>query len=391
MQKKQSTTAYSQLYKNTLLNNVIPFWETHSIDHDNGGFFSCLDRKGQVYDTDKFVWLQCRQVWTFAMLYNQVEKKEQWLEIALHGARFLEENGRDESGNWFFSLDKKGEPLIQPYNIFSDCFAAMAFGAIFKATGEERFAKIATTTYSNIIRRQENPKGIYNKHYPATRPLKNFALPMILCNLSLELEGLVADQLINQTMSECIDMVMKDFYKPIFGLVVENVQLNGAFSDSFDGRLLNPGHAIEAMWFIMDLAIRNGDQALVQKAVDITLHTLEYSWDKDYGGIYYFMDVKGHPPQQLEWNQKLWWVHLETLIALLKGFQYTGEKACWNWFEKVHEYTWSHFHDAQYGEWFGYLNRRGEVLLNLKGGKWKGCYHVPRGLYQCWQILNSLE
>ena len=36
-----------------------------------------------------------------------------------------------------------------------------------------------------------------------------------------------------------------------------------------------------------------------------------------------------------------------------------------------------------------YLNRRGEVLLPLKGGKWKGCFHVPRGLYQLWRILQQ--
>ena len=46
--------------------------------------------------------------------------------------------------------------------------------------------------------------------------------------------------------------------------------------------------------------------------------------------------------------------------------------------------------DQEYPEWFGYLNRRGEVLLPLKGGKWKGCFHVPRGLYQCWKTLEEI-
>jgi N-acylglucosamine 2-epimerase len=92
----------------------------------------------------------------------------------------------------------------------------------------------------------------------------------------------------------------------------------------------------------------------------------------------------------LEWNQKLWWVHVETLIALLKGYQHTQNLACWKWFERVHHYTWSHFSDPVHGEWYGYLDRRGEVLLPLKGGKWKGCYHVPRALYQCWQVLEKI-
>jgi N-acylglucosamine 2-epimerase len=143
------------------------------------------------------------------------------------------------------------------------------------------------------------------------------------------------------------------------------------------------------MWFIMDLAKRNNDETLIQKACDIMLHTLEYAWDKEYGGIFYFLDIKGNPPQQLEWDQKLWWVHVETLVALAKVYQLTGNEKCAEWFEKVHAYTWKHFRDNEFGEWFGYLNRRGEVLLDLKGGKWKGCFHIPRSLYQVWKTLEN--
>ena len=46
----------SKLYRDTLLNNVVPFWENHSLDRENGGYFTCLDREGKVYDTDKFMW-----------------------------------------------------------------------------------------------------------------------------------------------------------------------------------------------------------------------------------------------------------------------------------------------------------------------------------------------
>jgi N-acylglucosamine 2-epimerase len=182
---------------------------------------------------------------------------------------------------------------------------------------------------------------------------------------------------------------MEVFYLADKGLIIENVLEDGSFSDSFEGRLVNPGHAIEAMWFIMDLAVRLNDPALAQKATEIGLRMLEYGWDKKYGGIFYFMDVHNRPPQQLEWDQKLWWVHMETLVFLAKGWQLTGNAACKAWFEKVHEYTWKHFKDAEHPEWFGYLNRQGEPLLQLKGGKWKGCFHVPRALFQVWQTLEK--
>ena len=81
---------YIELYKKTLLDNVIPFWLSKSGDEQYGGFFTCLDREGNVFDTDKFVWLQCRQVWCFSMLYNKVEQKAEWLSFAEQGAAFLE-------------------------------------------------------------------------------------------------------------------------------------------------------------------------------------------------------------------------------------------------------------------------------------------------------------
>ena len=381
---------YIGLYKDTLLQDVVPFWFAHSGDREWGGYFTCLDTTGKVYDTDKFIWLQCRQVWCFSMLYNKVEKKQEWLDFAVQGAEFLKSKGRDSQGNWYFSLTREGSPLTQPFNIFSDCFAAMAFGQLHKATNQKEYGEIAIATFENILKRKDNPKGIYTKAYPRTRPLQGFALPMILCNLVLEIEHLLDPELVENTINEGISAIMDTFYRPDFGLILENVSPDGSFSDSFEGRLVNPGHGLEAMWFVMDLAQRRSDEALIRKATELTLSILEYGWDPDHGGIFYFLDIKGCPPQQLEWDQKLWWVHIETLISLLKGYLHTGDKRCWEWFEKVHEYTWQHFPDPQNGEWFGYLNRQGEVLLQAKGGKWKGCFHVPRGLYQCWKTLETI-
>ena len=376
------TKHYSQLYKNELVNNILPFWLNYSKDTLNGGYFTCLDRTGQVYDTDKFMWLQGREVWCFSFMYNNIMQNKQWLDMALHGASFMQKHGRDEHGNWYFSLTADGKPLIQPYNIFSDCFAAMAFSALDKATPNDEYKKIAIDTFENIIARQHNWKGVYNKAYPGTRNLKNFTLPMILCNLSIELEHLLGTERVNTFIPTVIHEVMDVFYQPELGLILENTYADGSFCDSYEGRLLNPGHAIEAMWFVMDLGKRLNDEALINKACQIMLNTLEYGWDKEYEGIFYFMDVKGNPPQQLEWDQKLWWVHVEAMVALAKGYAYTKNEQFLAWFNKVHDYTWANFKDAEYGEWFGYLNRRGEVLLNSKGGKWKGCFHIPRALYQ---------
>jgi N-acylglucosamine 2-epimerase len=381
----------SQQYKSALLDDVLPFWERYSIDWENGGYFTCLNSDGSVFDTDKFVWLQARQVWTFSMLYNRLEPRTEWLEIANHGARFLCQHGIDEQGNWYFALDRSGNPLVQPYNIFSDCFAAMAFAQFSAASGDGAAANLAKQTFDNILKRKNNPKGIYNKLVPGTRPMKGFALPMILCNLTIELESLLPVDLVKAHINYAMHEVMNIFLDSKSLLVSENVSLDGKRVDSFEGRLLNPGHAIEAMWFMMDVGQRRGDQNLIHQAVDALLATLAFGWDTEYGGIFYFLDRLGHPPQQLEWDQKLWWVHLETLVALAMGYRLTGRTECWDWYKQVHAYTWKYFPDPQHGEWYGYLTRQGKVLLPLKGGKWKGCFHLPRALYRSWQEFEALE
>lgn len=385
-------STYSELYKKELLENVIPFWSKNSIDTEHGGYFTCLDRDGKIYDTDKFAWLQGRQIWTYSMLFDKVEAKQEWLNIAESGASFMKKHGRDANGDWYFSFTREGKPLIQPYNIFSDCFATLGFGALYKANKNEEYAEIARNTFNRIVERRNNPKGKYSKGFPGTRDLKNFSLPMILCNLSLELEHLIDTNTVNSLIDEVIYEVMDVFYQKDNGLILENVYQDGSFSDSFEGRVVNPGHIIEAMWFIMDLGVRKNDKNLIEKAMEIAFNALEFGWDKQHEGILYFKDIKGHPVQQLEWDQKLWWVHVEALVTMAKGYQLTGSEKCKAWFEKLHHYTWNNFRDAEKGgEWFGYLNRQAQPLLTLKGGKWKGCFHIPRALYQVSEILKNTD
>ncbi len=381
----------AEKYRDELLHNILPFWLSRSQDMTFGGYYTCLNRKGEVYDTDKFIWLQGRQVWLFAMMYNKVEHRKEWLECAVQGGEFLDRVGHDGDYNWYFSLTREGRPLIEPYNIFSYTFAAMAFAQLGKATGNQKYSDIARKTFNRIVARSDNPKDRWNKTVKGTRDLRNFTLPMILCNLSLEMEHLIDGDFLSNAIENSIHSVMDLFYRKEEGIIVENITASGDLSDTFDGRLVNPGHAIEAMWFIMDLGVRLGRPELITRANETALNMIEYGWDREYGGIFYFLDRVGHPLQQLEWDQKLWWVHAEALVTMIKGYHLTGDERSLKWFNTIHDYTWDKFRDPQYPEWWGYLNRRGEVLLDLKGGKWKGCFHIPRALYEIWKTLEMIE
>ena len=377
-------------YRTALVDDVIPFWLHHSPDRERGGYFTCLNRDGSVFDTDKFVWLQAREVWMFSKLFNALEPRPEFLAMATLGAKFLADHGRAANGDWYFALDRAGQPLVQPYNIFSDCFATMAFAQYGRAAQAPWATTIATQTFTRILKRWDNPKGAYNKLVPGSRPLRSLVLPMITVNLAMEIGAALPEYPVENVIRDNLRLVMNTFVDRRAKLIFENVAPDGSHPDTFEGRLISPGHGIECMWFVMDAAQALGETDLITRAADALEDQLTFGWDEQAGGIFYFRDALGKPPQQLEWDQKLWWVHIETLIALLRGWQLTRRASLLQWYRRVHDYTWSHFPDPQHGEWYGYLNRRGEVLLPLKGGKWKGCFHVPRGLLKCTAILDEL-
>jgi len=118
--KKNQLAELCELYRRQLLEDVIPFWMKYSLDRKYGGYFTCLDRDGSVY-TDKYAWLQGRQVWMFSKLYNELEPRPEWLEVATLGVNFICEHGFDRRGRMYFAFTRDGRPLYKPWNIFSEC------------------------------------------------------------------------------------------------------------------------------------------------------------------------------------------------------------------------------------------------------------------------------
>ncbi|MCP4449867.1 MAG: hypothetical protein GY809_00275, partial [Planctomycetes bacterium] len=120
-------------------------------------------------------------------------------------------------------------------------------------------------------------------------------------------------------------------------ILMENVALDGSGSpDSPEGRHFNPGHSIEVAWFMLHVLDHVDDEDARTMAYDIIEGSLEYGWDKAYGGLYYFMDVENRPTLQLESDMKLWWPHTEALYALVLAYTKTGEPRWLDWLKKVH-------------------------------------------------------
>jgi len=381
----------AQQYRNSLLEDVIPFWLEHAPDRQHGGFLNCLDRDGSVYNTDKAMWIQCRAVWTFSKLYNEVERRPEWLHAARSGYEFITTHGFDADGRMFFVVTRDGRPLRKSRYLFTETFGTIACAEYSKASGDQQALRRAKETYRLIIDLYRNPGRLTPKVIPETRVTKAHAMPMILLSTTQELRKVDDDPLYKEVVDQSLDEVLHHFMKPDQEALFEIVGPNGERLDSPEGRCINPGHAIETSWFMMHEARHRNDQSLVRSALDVLRWSLERGWDREFGGIFYFIDVEGKPTEQLEWDMKLWWPHTEALYALLLAHHLTGDSLYEEWYEQVHAWSFSHFPDRQHGEWFGYLHHDGSVSSQLKGSLWKGPFHLPRALLYGWKVLEEMR
>ncbi len=378
-------------YRNSLLNDVIPFWMNHAPDREHGGFLNCLDRVGSVYNTDKAMWIQCRAVWTFSKLYNEVEHRPEWLEAARNGYNFIQKHAFDSDGRMFFVVTREGRPLRRSRYLFTETFGVIACAEYSRASGDQDAAQKAKDLYRLLIDLYKAPGRLTPKVIPETRRSKVHAMPMILLATSQEMRKIDESPIYNEVIDLSLHEVLHHFLSPDEKALFETVGPYGERLNSPEGRCINPGHAIETSWFMMHEARHRNDQSLLNSALDILKWSLELGWDKEFGGIFYFVDIEGKPTEQLEWDMKLWWPHTEALYALLLAHHLTSDPLYEEWYEHVHEWSFSHFPDPQHGEWFGYLHRDGSVSSQLKGSMWKGPFHLPRALLYGWKVLDEMK
>jgi N-acylglucosamine 2-epimerase len=380
-----------RIYRDGLLHDTLPFWINHCVDREYGGFMFCLNRDGTVIDTDKGMWTQGRFTWLLATMYAEVEPRPEWLELARHGLDFIRRYGFDTDGRMFFHVTRDGRPVRKRRYVFTETFAVSALAAYARAANDDQARREAEDLFKLVIRYLTTPGLLPPKFNPEVRPMKSLAVPMILIVTAQTLRQVSDDPICNEWIDRCIAEIERDFMKPEFEAVLETVGPNGEFLDHFDGRMLNPGHAIEAAWFIMqESRYRGNDPHLLKLGTTILDWMWKRGWDEEYGGIFYFRDVKGLPVQEYWHDMKFWWPHNEAIIATLLAYLLTGDEKYARWHQMVHDWSYAHFPDPEYGEWFGYLHRDGRLSVPLKGNLWKGPFHLPRMQLRCWQFLEQL-
>lgn len=395
MNVKEYIKSWAESYKKDLTENIMPFWMKYGLDRENGGVYTCVDRDGSLMDTTKSVWFQGRFAFICSFAYNNVEKNQEWLDAAKSTLEFIEKHCFDEQGHMYFSVTAEGKPLRKRRYVFSETFAAIAMSEYALATGDKHWAKRAIQVFEDTQRFLATP-GFLPAKFEADVKLQGHSIVMILINVGSCIRKVVDDPKLTKQIDESIEKLKKYFIHPEFKCLLETVGENGEFIDTNMTRTINPGHCIETSWFIMEEAkLRGWDKPMLDMALQVFDWSWDWGWDKQYGGIINFRDCKNLPPQDYSQDMKFWWPQCETIIASLYAYLGTGDEKYLYRHERISEWTYAHFPDAEYGEWYGYLHRDGTVAQPAKGNLYKGPFHIPRmmikGYMLCQEILKKLE
>lgn len=390
MKKEKFEYYHDKIYK-TLMEEFVSFWEEKSVDEEYGGYLCGFDRDGELFYEDKSVWQQGRSLWMFSKLYNEFGKKETWLAAAKSGYDFINQYCFAKDRHMYFRVTRDGKPLVLRRYYFSEAFTVMGYAEYYKATGLSEAKNRAIELYNLMEHYYKTPGYFPPKVNPKTRSNKGHSIVMIMMNVAQTMREIDQDEKYEKMITDCMNMLLHQFIHEEKQALLETVDSDGNFVDSPDGRLVNPGHSMETAWFLMREAIHRKDRTLMEKAIKVTEWSLQRGWDKEQGGIFYFLDVEDKPVLSLEWDMKLFWVHCEAMIALVYAYWFTQREAYWNGFETICDYVYQHFADPGYPEWYGHLHRDGSPISQIKGSDWKGPFHNVRAFMILSQLLDELR
>ena len=393
MDVKKYLAYWADRYQDDLKENILPFWLKHGLDRVHGGVYTCVDRDGTLIDSTKSVWFQGRFGFICAYAYNNIEANEEWLRASKSCVDFIEQHCFDTDGRMYFEVTAEGKPVRKRRYVFSECFAAIAMSEYSIASGDRSYAQKALALFKQILH-FINTKGILEPKYCEGVEMQGHSITMILINTAARIREAIPAVELDEQISLSIETLQRYFIHPEFEALLETVGPNGEFIDTIIGRTINPGHCIETAWFLLEEAkYRGGDPQLTEVAVKILDWSWKWGWDKEYGGLINFRDCKGLPVQDYSQDMKFWWPQTEAIIATLYAYEATGEERFLRMHQQISDWTYAHFPDVEYGEWYGYLHRDGTVAQPAKGNIFKGPFHIPRmmikGFMLCIDMMQS--
>jgi cellobiose epimerase len=409
-----------------LRTEILQVWYPMAVDSVYGGFLSSFTYDFKpADDQDKMIVTQARHTWTNAkagVLYPEVSH---YLKSANHGFRFLKDVMWDkEKGGFYTLVDRKGQVKNgdSTKTAYGNAFGIYALAAYFEASRDSSGLSLAREAFLWL---EKNSHDAVHKGYfqnllrdgtpikratdtPSTSDLgyKDQNSSIHLLEAFTELYQVWPDSLLRIRLTEMLELIRDTITTPkgYLTLFLTPEWKAVSFADSTEVIIskhhqldhVSFGHDVETAYLLLEASHVLGIKADVitntvsKRMVD---HALKNGWDNELGGFYdegyYFKDKDDIT---ITLDTKNWWAQAEGLNALLLMSElYPDDPMDYkSKFEKLWKYTDTYLQDHEHGDWYaGGLDKQPEMKKKMKGHIWKAAYHQTRSLMNCIKILKE--
>ncbi len=377
-------------YRDHLLGNVIPFWARFSVDREQGGFLTHLDRQGRLLSAGfKTSAMQARIVYAFSLAYL-LDPRPEHLEHADHGARFLREHLWDPRfGGWLESVDRDGTPRELDKPIVSQAYAVTGLLAHHRAGGEAESLDRAAETLRLLDERAWdcNHGGYLN------RCRRDWTLQSERKSASVHNDITVAlaaasvsapDSGYERRLSELGDLLARRLSIGSPPRIGATFRRDWTYSPAPTSDVIDIGQSLKSAATLAEASQIIGREDLLAHARRLADFCEQNAWDRRHGGFLTYLYRGGRPASE----EKLWWTQCEGIVALAALGSLTGAERYRALLDRLTGFCVEHFIDEG-GEWYTSCEPDGQVRDSRKGGTWKGPYHSARAGFYGWQYLSA--
>jgi mannobiose 2-epimerase len=395
--------------------HVLGVWFPRCVDEENGGFWSEFTRGWKrTNSAGKFMVFQGRMTWIAAQVAERrPELREQFLAVARHGVKFLDRVMWDKKhGGFFWGLDDRGQ-ITPAYgdgkHLYANAFGIYALAAAYRATGDAKAIELARRGFDWVEEHAVDAKngGYFEwfsrqgeaRHMPQADDEEHYVpgsnLPIGFKSMNAHIHLLEAytqlyavwkDAAVGRRLGELLDITLDR-------ICVEPGAMHLYFTE--DWRPVpdhdSYGHDVETAFLVLEAAEalgREHEPKLHRMARMLVDHALTYGWDGAYGGFFNEGTALGRP----EHLEKIWWVQVEGLNALLLMHDLHGNQTdrYWKAFQRQWEFIRDCQIDQQCGGLYNTVERDGTVTDDGKSEIWKAAYHDGRALLNVTERLRKL-
>jgi mannose 2-epimerase len=394
-----------------LKNELLPYWATHGIDKQYGGFLTYFDRHGKpTGETVKTLLGHARMVYTYASAHRVGFGEGQFLDMARQGVEFLLDHFLDRShGGWYWTAEQDGTPLNQSKLTYGHAFILYALSEYLMASGDYRIMEKVVGTYEVLeTLAADNCYGGYyeflERDWSKKKPgkyggdRKSFDVHMHLMEAFTNLYEATGVKIYKERTIEIITLIFERILHPEFGTGIAQFALDwtplpqilfadvwGSDRDADGGgsRPLNNtsfGHNVEFAWLLkhacrtLDVDIAPYKDTL-RRIFD---HCCRYGIDWERGGVY----CEGPHDGPARERNKEFWQQAECLVGLLDAYALFGDAKYLDAYDKVHRFVMDYVVHHEVGEWFPLFDENNNLVWDYMGHAWKINYHTVRSMIQ---------